>query len=165
MAKNDRPDENKYLELLGVHSKNFMGSGLSFEQFWKTDEAIRYQRSWTTQCTPVRISRREIVFELADMRSEHIKQWGIYGCMAYDITLEAVIEGDAEKIEEAMKWWCGEADERNGDPKDGRWDKLEALCRVILRWFVYEKEKTSEWRCTGTAEIKHWREWRRSECA
>ncbi len=165
MAKRDQPDEIKFLELLGINSKNFMGSGLSFEQFWKTDEAIKYQQSWTTQCTPVRISRREIVFELADMRNEHVKQWGIYGCIAYDIAVEGIIEGSTEKVEEVTELWCSSAAEANKDPKDDRWDKLEALCPVILKWLAYEKGKTEEWRRTGSADIKRWREWRRSEAA
>ena len=86
-------------ELLGPNSKNFLGTGMSLEEFSALMTAEKLAASWCLQPQDERKRRRRAVILLAQEmgRIEEQTQFATRIC---ELAIESVIEGDWTMVEE-----------------------------------------------------------------
>lgn len=80
---------------------NFLGTGKTMQQ-WLTDNAReRWARAWTFQSIEVRRPRLDYIKHLVKMQEAHILLHTSFGVADYDMAIEAIIDGDVEKLQMA----------------------------------------------------------------
>ena len=99
-GKSNKPDKHERLaELLGVGSKNFLGTGLTLEEFVQLFSAEKLAASWGLQSPEERKRRRRIVIALAQELGRIAEKSGFSTHLA-ELAIESVIEGDWKMAEE-----------------------------------------------------------------
>ena len=99
-GKSNKPDKRERLaELLGTGSKNFLGTGLSLEEFVQLFSAEKLAASWGLQSPEERKRRRRIVIALAQELGRIEEKSGFSTRLA-ELAIESVIDGDWKMVEE-----------------------------------------------------------------
>lgn len=98
--KPSKPDKRERLaELLGTGSKNFLGTGLTMEEFIQLFNAEKLAASWALQSTEERKRRRRTVIQLAQELGR-IEEKSGFAMRLGELAIEAVIEGDWKMVQE-----------------------------------------------------------------
>lgn len=98
--KKDKKDKRERLvELLSPNSKNFLGTGLSFEELSQLVTAEKIATSWALQPAVERKRRRSLVIQLAQELGRVQEQTNFATRLA-EMAIEAVIEGDWAMVKE-----------------------------------------------------------------
>jgi hypothetical protein len=95
--KKDRHE--RLAELLGPNSKNFLGTGMSLEEFSTLITAEKLAASWCVQPQDERKRRRRAVI-LLSQELGHIEEKTQFSTRLCELAIEAVIEGDWTMVEE-----------------------------------------------------------------
>jgi hypothetical protein len=83
----------RFIELLSPDSKNFLGTGLSMEEFFKLGRAEKFAASWANQDRDERKRRLKAVIALS-IEMAKILETGGFATFWCERSIEAVIEGD-----------------------------------------------------------------------
>lgn len=105
-----------------------MGSGLSLEEFLLTQRATEFEKSWMNQSRELRRPRIQYINQLAVLHDYHMKNHDRGATMAYDIAIEAVIEGRPDDLETALFLTDFPREE---DPDGSRKKAFEPLRKLI----------------------------------
>lgn len=96
----DKKDKRERLvELLSPNSKNFLGTGLTFEELSALTTAEKIAASWCLQPRDERKRRRRAVI-LLSQELGRIEAETIFATRNCELAIESVIEGDWEMVEE-----------------------------------------------------------------
>jgi hypothetical protein len=96
----DKPDKRERLaELLGTGSKNFLGTGLTMEEFVQLINAEKMAASWCLQPPEEKKRRRQAVIGLSQELGRVREATGFSTRLA-ELAIEAVIEGDWKMVQE-----------------------------------------------------------------
>lgn len=132
--KPSKPDKRERLaELLGTGSKNFLGSGLTMEEFIQLFNAEKLAASWFIQPTEERKRRRRAVIRLSQELGR-IEETTNFATRLGELAIEAVIEGDWKMVAE----WAEHltfAKEFPVDVVDGNGDKLGEKYAAVFAVF------------------------------
>lgn len=91
MTKTDRKE--RFLEMFGTGTRNFLGSGLSMEDFLRLSGAEKYAASWANQDKDERARRLSAVMQLS-IELAHIRETTQFATRVCELAIEAIIEGD-----------------------------------------------------------------------
>lgn len=98
--KPSKPDKRERLaELLGTGSKNFLGTGLTMEEFIQLFNAEKLAASWFIQPLEERKRRRCAVIRLSQELGR-IEETTNFATRLGELAIEAVIEGDWTMVKE-----------------------------------------------------------------
>jgi hypothetical protein len=98
--KPSKPDKRERLaELLGTGSKNFLGTGLTMEEFIQLFNAEKLAASWFIQPPEERKRRRRTVIQLSQELGR-IEAINGFATRLGELAIEAVIEGDWAMVKE-----------------------------------------------------------------
>ena len=89
----------RFLELLGTTSKNFLGSGLTMSEFLQLHNTEKIAASWSLQSREEKRRRLDAVINLS-VELARIREISIHATRLGELAIEAVIEGDRKTIEE-----------------------------------------------------------------
>lgn len=122
--------KERWLEWLAPGTTNFIGTGLTLEEFLQLGGAERFHRSWSEQPKPERERRLQFVFDLVAER-QRIAERGILGIAWVDQAIEAVIKGDRLELEHVQHMIARIAKDEVG-LKAERFQELILQC--LLSW-------------------------------
>jgi hypothetical protein len=105
-AKRDR-----FFELLGVDSTNFLGTGLTMRDFMSLHSAEKVASSWALQPQEEKKRRREAMIRLT-IELERIREKENFATRLAELAIESVIEGDWKMVDEWAEHFSF-ADERD----------------------------------------------------
>lgn len=89
----------KYLDFFGTKSKNFLGTGLTLEEFMQLHTAEKVQESWFRQERDERKRRLGFVMELS-VELVKIKEQIMFCTALAESAIEAIIEGDWRMVKD-----------------------------------------------------------------
>jgi hypothetical protein len=89
----------RYHELLSPTSTNFMGTGLTLQEFMQLGTAERVNTAWFTQERSERKRRLNFVTELS-IELAKIKETTIFATGLAEMGIESIIEGDWKMVQE-----------------------------------------------------------------
>ena len=96
----DKKDKRERLvELLSPNSKNFLGSGMTLEEFSALMTAEKLSASWCLQSRDERKRRRRAVI-LLSQELGRIEEKTMFATRNCELAIESVIEGDWKMVEE-----------------------------------------------------------------
>lgn len=96
----DKPDKRERLaELLSTSSKNFLGTGLTFEEFMQRHRAEQIAASWVLQSAEEKRRRRQAVIRLSQELGR-IEETTKFSARLCELAIESVIEGDWTMVQE-----------------------------------------------------------------
>lgn len=99
-GKPSKPDKReRFAELLGLDSKNFLGTGLTFNEFMQLHRAEQLAASWALQVPEEKKRRRRAVIQLS-IELGRIRDTMEFSTALAELAIEAVIEGDWKMVEE-----------------------------------------------------------------
>ena len=61
-----------------------------------------FERAWYNQPGFIRGERRKYIIKMVRLFDEHLEKYGPFGTAAYNIAIDAIIEGDPDKCTEAV---------------------------------------------------------------
>ena len=120
--------EERFLELLGPGTKNFMGSGLSMEDFLRLGGAEKYAASWANQDQAERRRRLGAVMQLS-IELAAIRQTTLFSTRLCELAIESVIEGDWKMVSE---WAEGFTFDDEGGELRAKYAPVFATFRELL---------------------------------
>lgn len=98
--KPNKPDKReRFAELLGTDSKNFLGTGLTFTEFMQLHKAEQIAESWALQPVEEQKRRRKAVIQLSIELGRITEHHGFSTRLA-EMAIEAVIVGDWKMVQE-----------------------------------------------------------------
>ena len=98
--KPNKPDKReRFAELLGTDSKNFLGTGLTMTEFMQLHKAEQIAESWVLQPVEEKKRRRKAIIQLSIELGRIIENHGFSTRLA-ELAIEAVIEGDWKMVQE-----------------------------------------------------------------
>jgi hypothetical protein len=97
MTKKD--SRERFAELLGPDSKNFLGTGLTMQEFMQLDRAEKLSAAWCIQSREERKRRLHAVMQLS-VELARIKEVTVFSSRLAEQAIEAVIEGDWKTVQE-----------------------------------------------------------------
>ena len=96
----DKKDKRERLvELLSPNSKNFLGTGMTLEEFSVLMTAEKLAASWCLQSRDERKRRRRAVI-LLSQELGRIEEKTVFATRNCELAIESVIEGDWKMVEE-----------------------------------------------------------------
>ncbi|HSX22397.1 MAG TPA: hypothetical protein VLE97_06430 [Gaiellaceae bacterium] len=132
--KPDKPDKReRFAELLGTTSKNFLGTGLTMDEFMQLHRAEQLAASWALQPPEDKKRRRRAVIRLCQELGR-IEETVQFSTGLAELAIEAVIEGDWKMVAE----WAEHltfAKEFPVDVVDGNGDKLGEKYAAVFAVF------------------------------
>lgn len=124
-----KPDKRERLiELLGVGSKNFLGTGLTMHECLQLERAERIAASWCLQSKDERFRRLRAVMQL----SVELERVRVETCMSIGVmplAIQAVIEGDWALVAE----WVSDMTPPGEAEADTRFATFRELLSQLLR--------------------------------
>ena len=100
MTDNSNKDKReRFVELLSLDSKNFLGTGLTFDEFMKLHHAELLAASWALQAPEEKKRRRRAVIQLS-IELDRIQETDNFSTGLAELAIEAVIEGDWKMVQE-----------------------------------------------------------------
>lgn len=93
----DKKGRDKVREWLDPQGSNFMGTGLTFREFWYKGLVERFARSWTQQDKIERQRRLGLIIELAQDLAR-VEQTTRFSTMWIRHGIEALIEGERQDM-------------------------------------------------------------------
>jgi hypothetical protein len=97
--KPNKPDpRERFAELLGTNSKNFLGTGLTMNEFMQLHRAEQLTASWALQSPEEKKRRLHAVLRLSQELGR-IKETTLFSTRLAEMAIEAVIEGDWKMVE------------------------------------------------------------------
>lgn len=131
--------KRKVTEWLSPSSKNFMGMGVTFEEFMAVGMAERFQRSWHEQHSKERKRRIGYITELS-VEHERVCAVSICGTAWITIAIEAIIEGDLAQLRDYRELMTGEYKQRHEV-----WNRtVELVEAAIASWPKDGREEPEE---------------------
>lgn len=119
---------DKVKEWLSAGSKNFMGMGVSLEEFMRLGMAERFQRSWGEQHPKERKRRLGYITELS-AEYERICEINIGGTAWITTAIEAIIEGDLRRLKDYHSLMV----DREFRPRaHAEWTRVVELCEAAI---------------------------------
>jgi hypothetical protein len=94
-----KDNHERLVELLGPNSKNFLGTGLTLEEFMQLGHAEKLATSWSLQKPEERRRRLQAVIQLS-IELGRIREITNFSTRLAELAIEAVIEGDQKVIED-----------------------------------------------------------------
>lgn len=95
--KDKRPHAEKLADWLGPNTRNFVGTGLSLEEFMAVHDAERLRNSWAVIEPKERRTRMHYVLELA-AELHRIKKISIQATAIGELVIEDLITGDYDAM-------------------------------------------------------------------
>ena len=89
----------RFLEMFCIGTKNFMGSGLSVEDFMRLGAAEKFAASWANQDQAERKRRLSAVMRLS-VELARISEITMFSTRLCEMAIESVIEGDWKAVSE-----------------------------------------------------------------
>lgn len=114
----------RFVELLGLHSENFLGSGLNMTEFMQLHRAEQLAASWALQPSEEKRRRRHAVIQLS-IELGHIREKGLFATRLAELAIDAVIEGDWKMVREWADHFAFEAER----------EELRATCASTFATF------------------------------
>lgn len=102
---------DRFSELLGTDSTNFLGTGLTMRDFMSLHSAEKLASSWALQPQEEKKRRREAMIRLT-IELERIREKESFATRLAELAIESVIEGDWKMVEEWAEHFTF-ADERD----------------------------------------------------
>lgn len=96
MTKKD--SRERFAELLGTDSKNFLGTGLTMTEFMQLHRAEQLAASWALQVPEEKKRRRRAVIQLS-IELGRVQETMNFATGLAELAIEAVIEGDWKMVE------------------------------------------------------------------
>lgn len=100
----------RLVDLLSPNSRNFLGTGLAFEELMQLVTAEKIAASWCLQPPEERKRRRTIVIQLSQELGRVQEKTGFSTRLA-ELAIEAVIEGDSKMVQEWADHFSFEGDD------------------------------------------------------
>jgi hypothetical protein len=97
--RKDLSVRERYAELLGTDSTNFLGTGLTLRDFMSLHSAEKLAASWALQPQEEKKRRREAVIRLT-IELERIREKESFATRLAELAIESVIEGDWKMVAE-----------------------------------------------------------------
>ena len=134
----DKPDKReRFVELLGFDSKNFLGTGLTFNEFMQLHRAEQLAASWALQPPEVKKRRRRIVIQLS-IELGRIQTTVNFSTGLAELVIESVIEGDWKMVEEWAEHFT--FDEEGAQIRDQYAPVFAVFRELLLQALRTEKE-------------------------
>jgi hypothetical protein len=95
----NKDKRERFAELLGLDSKNFLGTGLTFDEFMKLHRAELLAASWALQAPEEKKRRRRAVIQLS-IELGRVQTIANFSTGLAELAIEAVIEGDWTMVQE-----------------------------------------------------------------
>lgn len=89
----DEKDKDRAARILDLEGDNFLGTGMSFAEFRKSHDVVRFANSFFAQGRLERKRRIEAVTRLG-AELQRIRKVSVFCCSLGEAAMEAVIEGD-----------------------------------------------------------------------
>lgn len=123
-----RDKRERFVELFSPDSKNFMGTGLTMQEFMRLNTAEKVAESWFNQKRKERKRRLDFVMELS-VELAKIKEQMTFATRLAELAIESIIEGDWNMV----KGWADDLSFNNErDEIKSNCDEVYARFRELL---------------------------------
>ena len=123
-----RDKRERFAELLGLDSKNFLGTGLTFDEFMQLHRAEQIAASWALQAPEEKKRRLRAVIQLSIELGRICEAHGFSTGLA-ELAIEAVIEGDWKMVQE---WAAHFTFDTEGEDLRSQYAPVFAIFREML---------------------------------
>jgi hypothetical protein len=132
-ARRQVQHQTELREWLNPNSKNFMGTGLTLEEYLMHGHIKRWRASWAEQGRKEQRRRREYVVALSVLY-EQISGRSLFGTASITEAIDGIIEGDLDRLRDARAF--ANEDEANYAPAvQKHWARVyELIEAAIASW-------------------------------